>query len=76
MKKIYFVICGKCRKFKILKYHTFLKKSLVTSIICSKCENEDEKIFKEEESIESITNQLLLKNGKRKNKPSTLVKKK
>ena len=28
------------------------EKTLVLSIICSKCENKDEKIFKEEESIE------------------------
>ena len=29
-----------------------LKKTLVLSIACSKCENESKKIFKEEESIE------------------------
>ena len=47
MKKIYCVICGKYSKFK---YQT-----LVFSIICSKCKNEeDEKIFKEEESIEIL----------------------
>ena len=38
---------------KNLKYHTFRKK-LVLSIICSKCENEDEKLLKEEESIEIL----------------------
>ena len=41
----------------ILKYHTFQKKTLVLCIICiicSKCENGDEKIFKEEESILKI----------------------
>ena len=37
---------------KILKYHTFLEKALILSIICSKCRNEDTKIFKEEELIE------------------------
>ena len=36
-----------------LKYHTSLKK-LVLSIIHSKCTNEDEKIFIEEESIEIL----------------------
>ena len=42
------IICGKCRKFENLKYNTFFKKiSVVISL--SKCENEDEKIFKEEE---------------------------
>ena len=29
-----------------------LEKILVVSVICSKCKNEDEKIFKEEDSIE------------------------
>ena len=29
-----------------------LDKALILSIICKKCKNEDEKIFKEEESIE------------------------
>ena len=29
------------------------KKALDVSIICSKCKNEDEKIFEEEESIEA-----------------------
>ena len=38
--------------FKNLKYHSCYKKTLVLSIICSKCKNENEKIFKEEESIE------------------------
>ena len=38
-----------------LKNHKYLlEKTLVLSIICSKCENEDEKIFKEEESIEIL----------------------
>ena len=42
-------------KFKTLKYQTFPKKNtLVLSIICSKCENKDEKIFKKEESIEIL----------------------
>ena len=31
-----------------------LEKTIVLSIICSKCKNEDEKIFKEEESIEIL----------------------
>ena len=38
---------------KNLKYHTFSKK-LVLSVICSNSENEDEKIFKEEESTEVL----------------------
>ena len=52
MKKLYCVICGKCRKFEILKISYLLGKTLVLSIICSKCKNEDGKLFIEEESIE------------------------
>ena len=37
---------------KNLKYHTSSKKTLVIFVIWSKCKNEVEKIFKEEESIE------------------------
>ena len=47
---------------KILKYHKLLKKTLVLSIICCKCENEDENIFKEEESIEILKIIDLIKN--------------
>ena len=39
---------------KNLKYNTFQKKTLVLAIICSNCKNEDEKIFKEEKSIEIL----------------------
>ena len=39
---------------KTLKYHTVSKKTFVLFIICSKCEKEDEKIFKEEESSEIL----------------------
>ena len=38
---------------KNLKYHTSLK-TLALSITCSKCKNEDEKLFKQEESIEIL----------------------
>ena len=54
MKKLYCVICSKCRKFEKPKMSQLLEKTLVLSIICSKCENEDEKIFKEEESTEIL----------------------
>ena len=47
MKKLYFIICGKYRKFEEPKISYLLEKSLVLSFICSKCKNEDEKIFKE-----------------------------
>ena len=45
MKKLYCVICGKDRKFKKPKTSYLLEKTLVLSIICSKCKNEDEKLF-------------------------------
>ena len=54
MKKLYCVICSKYRKFKNPKISYILEKTLVISIICSKCKNEDEKIFQEEESIEIL----------------------
>ena len=52
MKKLYCIICGKYRKFEKPTISYLLEKTLILSIICSKCKNEDEKIFKEEESIE------------------------
>ena len=36
------------------KISYLLEKTLVFPIICSKCKNEDEKLFKEEESIEIL----------------------
>ena len=39
---------------KNLKYHTSSTKTLVLSIVCSKCKNEDEKLFTEKESIEIL----------------------
>ena len=49
MKKLYCIICGKHRKSEKLKISYPLEKTLVLSIICTKCKNEDEKIFKEED---------------------------
>ena len=43
MKKIYCVICGKYRKIKNLKISCIFEKTLVLSIISSKCENEDDR---------------------------------
>ena len=54
MKKLYCVICGKYRKFEKPKVSYRLEKTLVLSIICVKCKNEDEKLFKVEESIEVL----------------------
>ena len=48
MKKLYCIIGGKYRKFEKPKISYILEKTLVLSIICSYCKNEDEKIFKEE----------------------------
>ena len=39
---------------KTLKYLTIFEKTLVLSIICSKCENDNEKVFKGEETIEIL----------------------
>ena len=54
MKKSFCVICGKYRKFEKHKISYLLQKRLVLSTICSKCRNEHEKIFKEEDSIEVL----------------------
>ena len=54
MKKLYCVICGKYRKSNNYKISYVFEKTLVPFITCSKCKNEDEKIFKEEESIEVL----------------------
>ena len=54
MKKLYCVICGKYRKFEKPTISYLLEKTLVLSIICSKCKNEDKKILKEEESNEIL----------------------
>ena len=54
MKKLYCIICGKYRKFEKPKISYLLEKTLFLSIICGKCKSEDEKLFKEEESIEVL----------------------
>ena len=54
MKKLYCVICRKYRKFEKPKISYLLEKTLVLSITYSKCKNEDEKLSKEEESIEIL----------------------
>ena len=59
MKNLYCAICSKYRKFEkpkisdhIEKPFPFLLLFLYLSVICGKCKNEEEKIFKKEESIE------------------------
>ena len=54
MKKLDRIICGKYRKFKNPKISYIFGKTLVSSIICTNWENEDGKIFTEEESIEIL----------------------
>ena len=54
MKNLYCVTCDKYRKFEKPKISYLLEKTLVVSIICSKCKNEDEIIFKEKHSIEIL----------------------
>ena len=49
MKRLYWVACNE--NLEKPKRSDLLKKALVLVIICSKCKNEDEKIFKEEESL-------------------------
>ena len=62
MKKLYCVIYGKYRKFKNPKISYVLEKTLARSIICSKCKNSGEKLFKKEESIEILTIIALIEN--------------
>ena len=54
MKKLYCVICGKYRKFEKPKIWYLLEKTLLLTITCSKCKDEDEKMFKEEDSVEVL----------------------
>ena len=54
MKKLYCVICSKYRKFEKPKITNILEKTLVLSIICSKCKSDHEKIFKKEETTEML----------------------
>ena len=53
MEKIYCIVCGKYKKFKKPKTNVF-EKRFVFSIICSKCGNTDEKVLKEEKSIDKF----------------------
>ena len=53
MKRIYCTKCKKHKEFKQPKIY-ICDKTLLLSSICKKCGSEDEKIFKEEESIEIL----------------------
>ena len=54
MKELYCFICGKNKKFGKPKISYILEKTLVLSIIYIKSRNQDEKMFKEEESIQIL----------------------
>ena len=54
MKKLYCITCSKYRKFEKLKISYILEKTSVVSIICRNCKNIEEKVVKEEESIEIL----------------------
>ena len=54
MKKLYCLICGTYRKFEKSKLSYLLKKILVLSIFFSKSKNEDERLFKEDISVEIL----------------------
>ena len=62
MKKLYCVICSKYRKSEKPKISYLLEKTLVLSIICSKCKNDYEKFFKEEKSVEILKTLGLIEN--------------
>ena len=54
MRKIYCTKCTKYKEFKNSKISHICYKTLLLSSICNKCWNENEKIIKEEESIEIL----------------------
>ena len=54
MKKIFCIICCRYRKFGKSEISYLLEKTLLLSIICSKCKNEDKKLFKDEKSIKTL----------------------
>ena len=54
MKKLYCITCSNYRKFENPNISHLLEKILALSIICSNCENEDEKLFKEDKTTEIL----------------------
>ena len=62
MKKLYCFICDKYRKFENPKISYLFEKTLVLSIICSKCKKKNEKLFKEAESVEILRILVLMEN--------------
>ena len=62
MKKLCCIICGKYKKFEKSKISYLSEQILVLSIICSKCNNNDEQLFKAEESMEILKTLRLIEN--------------
>ena len=52
MIKLYCIIWAEYKIFEKPKISYIFEKTLVLSVVCSKCKNDDEKKFKKEESIE------------------------
>ena len=52
MIKLYCIIWAKYKIFEKPKISYIFEKTLVLSVVCSKCKNDDEKKFKKEESTE------------------------
>ena len=61
-RKNYCTKCKKYKEFKKLRVSYICNKTLLLSTICNKCRNEDEKIFKKEESIEILKTIRLITN--------------
>ena len=61
MKKLYCITCGNYRKFKNPKLSYIFEKT-VLSIICSNCENEDEKYIKKNNQFRHLKILDLFKN--------------
>ena len=62
MKKIYCIKCNKYRKLKNPKISCIFNGTLVLSIICGKCSNNNDTIFKKEQSIEILKILALINN--------------
>ena len=62
MKKLYDVTCSNYRKIEKTKTSYLLRQRSVLSIICGRCKNGDQKLFKEEASIEILKNFALIEN--------------
>ena len=54
MRRIYCINCKKNEEFKKPRISYICYKTLLLGSNCNKCGSEDEKIFKEEESIEIL----------------------